>query len=480
MPTELQMNGQPPEPGSSKITYLNVCRVSPNGIDAIADGTLLNPFKTIQAAVDYVSALTGGNQPVLSNPWVIKIATGVYDETVIVRAGYIDFEGELGARLVPTTGPGIVYSNATVATLAAWLAGGPGNYEGDYGDLAIDAAVGIGGSRISNLTITPVAVEYPVVIAGVGAGNTLFLSGMKIERCYLSDVSNALALYARLINILAVGNAVAGPNGIATIHNLGVFQVSSASFGGIDFTSESTDDAPAFGTGSGDIEYANIGGNITQAGDSGGINLNWCKGDDFDAIGAGTVNIKNSNLENVTVSGTNLFAASESRIDDLDLGSGIAFATFTGGHIDGALTDPDVKLAVAHSIHEDQRAYLRFGAPVEVAEVITIPFSLQGLNSDDVDGLILEVVSIRLRLYDDADLITPATVGNQHMTLSSGNIWSGAASIQVDGTTTATGDGDIAVTDTTAGADTRFVEIVGFDSQGRIIHGDVVGITFTA
>lgn len=68
----------------TSLSITNELYVSKGGNDATADGTITNPFLTIQAAVNYLNS----NYPVASNsgtPFVIIVAPGTYNENVTIN-----------------------------------------------------------------------------------------------------------------------------------------------------------------------------------------------------------------------------------------------------------------------------------------------------------------------------------------------------------------------------------------------------------
>src|SRR5216684_3026309 len=91
------------------------------GVGPVPNGTLSNPYPTIQAAVNASASLV----PSHTNPVTIAILQGVYRESVFIGLDGICLRGFGGpVRVSPLKGPALVVSNATQASVQQYISGG--------------------------------------------------------------------------------------------------------------------------------------------------------------------------------------------------------------------------------------------------------------------------------------------------------------------------------------------------------------------
>jgi hypothetical protein len=154
---------------SGSYGYLGVW-VNPADPGAADDTNLNTPFVTIQHAVNTLQTALG------PKPDTIFIAPGSYPETVIVWDDGINLFGFGDVVINPATGPSLVISNAGLASINAFLAGGQANYLANVG-LLVSAGDGPQSNEFHNLRLEPQnALDYACVIAGAG-NNTNFGNG---------------------------------------------------------------------------------------------------------------------------------------------------------------------------------------------------------------------------------------------------------------------------------------------------------------
>ena len=102
----------------------NLFWVAMNGNDAIADGSVARPFKTIQAAINRVAA--NGDNADGANPYTIRVAPGTYNETINLNSPNLKClvimgtPADIGADVIVN---GIISTNANDA-LARLVVGG--------------------------------------------------------------------------------------------------------------------------------------------------------------------------------------------------------------------------------------------------------------------------------------------------------------------------------------------------------------------
>lgn len=87
----------------------------------VPNGTLSNPYSSIQAAVNASASLV----PSHANPVTIAILQGLYRENVFIGLDGICLRGLGGPiRISPLQGPALVVSNATQASVQQYISGG--------------------------------------------------------------------------------------------------------------------------------------------------------------------------------------------------------------------------------------------------------------------------------------------------------------------------------------------------------------------
>jgi hypothetical protein len=141
--------------------------VNPADPLAADDGSFETPFLTIQGAVDAVEDI--GPQYGIDT---VIIQSGTYDETVIIRNDHVNLVGVGEVIIAPTTGPSLVLSNATEASIATLIAMPGANWDANVGILTADPNVVLPRTNsFENLKLYPQAADtYALAILGAGDG----------------------------------------------------------------------------------------------------------------------------------------------------------------------------------------------------------------------------------------------------------------------------------------------------------------------
>lgn len=182
----------------------------------IENGSFFEPFKTIQKAIDYAEV---NMNPVYSNPVIIKIAAGIYNETTIIKKDGVSLHGSGGqsiCRIEPTSGPALILTNATKESLTTFLAnGGQADPNGNWGDLVADV-FHPWDNQFRDLDFgTPAGgAGNCVMILGAGAGQSTCGNEANFMRCCIRQ-----DIFARGVNFIAIQNDcwIAGT---LTVHNI--------------------------------------------------------------------------------------------------------------------------------------------------------------------------------------------------------------------------------------------------------------------
>lgn len=178
-----------------------IARVDPTSSDAVDDNDLTTAFVTIQGAVNAI--------PPIINGIVEIIYPGPYDETVYIRRTGISLVGKSSqselsgatsniTTIAPVTGPAIVISDATSASLTAWIGAGYALYNATYGSLVNDPGAGVVSSFLAkDLCLNPLSDEYAVVVAGTTDTTNMGLIGFQFDNCRMLPSTNR-GIWARL------------------------------------------------------------------------------------------------------------------------------------------------------------------------------------------------------------------------------------------------------------------------------------------
>lgn len=158
--------------------------VARNGDDTNGDGSPQKPFKTVQAGYDAVAAMG----PTQANPGAVYVYPGEYQETVIADEDNVAIIG-VGGQQVTNIGfdaePSLIITNATRASVAAFLAAGGGV------DPAANFATLVAGAKtprnvqVRGISMHPTngGTAYRLIAAGIGAGNTVGGSEINFMGC---------------------------------------------------------------------------------------------------------------------------------------------------------------------------------------------------------------------------------------------------------------------------------------------------------
>lgn len=215
--------------------------VDPSGSDSLPNnGSPTLPFATIQKGVDTVEAAGSGT---------VIIGPGIYDETVYIKKTRIHLwgtggQGHTSCQIRPSSGPALVLTNATLATIQPWIAGGPGLYDANYGTLVADAGYPHD-NQIRNVDLFPQSnTEYAVVMAGVGAGTSFGGNELRMTNCALRNGNNSLSLWARLTNYI-VAEIQTWLAGATRLRNVAGFWVNNCQISSVESYYITTEDEPA-------------------------------------------------------------------------------------------------------------------------------------------------------------------------------------------------------------------------------------------
>jgi hypothetical protein len=323
------------DPGFEAMIY-----VDPNGEDKLGGGSFLDPYQTVQFAIDQA---TSGATIVLNSGTYVE--TVICDKTcTIVGSGQTFIEGDTADY------PGLVITNCTNASVNTWLGHGSANLFANWGpDL-----VGGGGAplvKLYNLEIRPGpgVTGYPLIVVGKAAtpeveldntsarftlpGNPgLWINVANLTIHYCDDIgdcdipgtSEVWATHSVL------GNIVVGPTAATK------FYAKFCDLGTVTMTG-----CPDFY-----LESCVISGELTIDGSVGILRQVHATADLHVSGAAGDVEFKGGHVEgNFTIDVSATIAASDVHFQGsvtLDTPSAVA-CTFDGGACIGAYTDVSVR-----------------------------------------------------------------------------------------------------------------------------------------
>lgn len=226
------------------------------GSDVTGNGTFAKPYRTVQKAFDEVALLA----PTYENPGAVYLYPGEYPETVIVDEDNIAIIG-VGGQFVTNVGvsaaPSFIVTNATRASVAAFLlAGGGTNPAANFGTLVAGANVPHT-VQFRNINMTPVGgAAYRLICAGIGAGNSVAGNELNLMNC------TALGkVFARGINYFSIQSGC-WISGLIEIHNVAGIWVNDSQIAGFAGHYNVADDEPS-DTGN----YGLCGGKTLNVGD---------------------------------------------------------------------------------------------------------------------------------------------------------------------------------------------------------------------
>lgn len=221
----------------------NTIFVAKNGNDLTGDGTFGKPFASIQKGVDDLGASAG----------VVFIYPGVYDETVVVREDNVRLVGVIGkgyqdgntVQIRPASGPSLVLTNADDdAAWAAFLAGGPANYDTNFAALAAGLTTPQDFQALAVEFYPQTSVDYPLLVVGVGAGNSVCLVEGRFAGCSLRNDDDSLSIWARLANTIRLEEGCLLPGAINT-HNITNLWASNSQIGDVNMFYSTSEDEPS-------------------------------------------------------------------------------------------------------------------------------------------------------------------------------------------------------------------------------------------
>lgn len=314
--------------------------------DYVEEGSSGQPYKTVQAAVDYAEAEM---TPSYANPVVIQIAPKAppYDEDVVIKKDGVELLGLIGQGC--TRIRRLILTNATQASLEEFIDnGGLADPAANYGDLVAGASHPWD-NQIRNLAFgDPLGgTAYTVLILGVGAGNSMCGNEVNFIEC-----TNYEKTYARLVNYVAIQGACWFKGQVETFNVAGVWLNRSQGgnyVGNYDTGEDEPSDTGNYGLcgGVGALLY----GDVTLNGEahmgydrldalqiSGGLDIN----------GTAAARMEGGFIGgNITVDGDASFRLRGVHTQGditLENAGGGAGCTYDGGKYMGALTDVGVRL----------------------------------------------------------------------------------------------------------------------------------------
>ncbi len=318
--------------------------VSASRGNSAGNGSVMSPFDTVQAAIDYAEA---NLSPVYSDPVLVYVDAGIYDENLVIKKDGVHIQGMGGQGVVnvrASSGPSLVVTNATAASLVTFLAsGGHADPMTHYGDLVADS-YHPWDNQLRDISFgTPAGSGYDVMFLGVGDGTS-----------FMGNEDNSMRvtvwadLFARCANSLALQDDT-WIAGTVRAHNVAGVWANRSQIGGYHGSYDAGDDQPSdtgnYGlSGAATLLYGNLqlDGTARAGYDrldaiqiSGGVDLN----------GTSAIRMEGGFVGgNVDAEGGAGFRGRGTHVQgNLSFASGAGAAQLDGGSYMGSLTDPDVK-----------------------------------------------------------------------------------------------------------------------------------------
>lgn len=206
----------------------------------VQDGTQERPYKTIQAAVDYAET----QSPSHTSPYVVIVAPGIYDETVVIKMSGVSLKGVVGqgaCRVQSSTSASLILTNATAASLATFFAnGGYADPNTHYSDLVADTDYPWDNQFRDIAFGTPAGgTGNCVMILGVGSGTSCCGNEANFMGCHVAQ-----DLFARGVNYLAIQDDTWEAGNI-TMHNVAGLWANSSQLGSVNISYDVADDQPS-------------------------------------------------------------------------------------------------------------------------------------------------------------------------------------------------------------------------------------------
>ena len=328
---------------SSRIFFVDAHRTD----DYVENGTLEEPYKTIQGGYDAAAALN----PTQANPAAVVVFPGEYDENFIVdhdNVAVIAIGGQQVTNIRPSSGPAVIITNATRASVATFLAnGGHADPAANYGDLVAGANTPRN-VQIRDITLgKPGGSGYDLMALGVGAGTTFLGSELNIMRCCIWNET-----YLRLANYISMQGATWCAKKIVA-YNIAGCWCNDSQITGYEGDYDAGSDEP-----SDSGNYGLCGGKTLN---NGGIKLDGSAragaGDPNGGLVlfqvAGNIDLNDTSQLVMAVSGIggNIDAEAGAGFDlkgchvqgNIGMADGVGVCQMDGGHYMGTLTDPGAK-----------------------------------------------------------------------------------------------------------------------------------------
>jgi hypothetical protein len=262
-----------------------IVHVSKAGNDSTGDGSISQPFATVQAAVDLIESFAV--VPTSGSEALVLLGPGIYDENVLIQKDglYMEIRGLTESQtplIYPTAGVPITITNASEASLATYRG------SGTYSDLAAKAVPEAGPTSISlvNLKVQPAAtnlngLEALGVEGDATASTTDFLFSLALVNTTLFGSGTGDSMYARNVGTVSAFRAVFIQHGqIYNAANLDLQRCKT--FTGFTSYYESTDSEgqPDSGFLAAEIDDCDLGGDLTLGGsESFTVNRSMCSSD---------------------------------------------------------------------------------------------------------------------------------------------------------------------------------------------------------
>lgn len=309
------------------------------------DGSTGQPFKTVQAAVDYAEA---SMTPLYNDPVLIFIHPKAqpYAEDVVIKKSGVHLAARVGQGCVLIRR--LILTNATSASVAAFIAaGGLADPATHYGTLVADV-YHPWDNQFRNLAFgDPLGGDYGVYILGVGAGTSMCGNEANFILCTNYDKS-----YFRLANYLALQGECYFRGQIETFNIAGLWfnrSQGGSYLGTYDTGSDEPNDNGNYGLvgGAGAFLYGNVTLN-----DEAHMGYDRCDAlqvyGNLDINGTSAARMEGGFIGgNITVEGDATFRLRGVHTQGaitLDNAGGAVGCTYDGGHYMGALTDAGGRL----------------------------------------------------------------------------------------------------------------------------------------
>jgi hypothetical protein len=343
---------------SQNVRYVDVS-AQPDG-----DGSTLNPYQKIQDAIDDLESIGGFS---VSNPGVVYIQSGTYDEAVVIRTGYLHLialsqEGRTrnAVRIEPTTTMNwpLTLTNATQASLEAY------DVSGVYSDLVNQGDRGAQRNFIKGIQFVPAGGSAVGSVRALGVkgdqspDTTGFGWYLAFYMCSMDPGSGYPGLFIKNAGIVSVYNSYVNRE-IVVENSYGCeFFYSFVPKVESTYDAASLDGKNAWTSGHNWWFYQNTlynhlgwvfdGGAVAAKFTGSTLGFRGLMSLTVQNVTSGSIDLEDcaGGLDLILDGDCDLEVRGSTIIGDITLNSGPGTATWDGGGWTGELTDPDDKLAL--------------------------------------------------------------------------------------------------------------------------------------